>query len=233
MPESVTIQVYKFSELAGKARERAKDWWIECSGHITSDQIHQMFIERLFEAGYPTLSVEFSLSWCQGDGMAFYTDCRNWQPEQAKHSPWCYLPESYRTRWVDLRRLWRTRIRSQYKKDDRRRMYQLLAAGLTIGISITKNSFGHHYSHYNTMAVSVEIQDWPDELDFRMLPQKEVEALVKDFEKTVQDDVKELSRELEAAGYKEIEDQTSDVNVEADLESNEVRFHADGRVFNE
>jgi hypothetical protein len=227
MPQDVTLQVYRFSELTGKARERAKDWWIECSGHITSDQIHQMLIERLFEAGYPTLSVEFSLSWRQGDGVAFYTDCKNWQPEQAKHSPWRYLPESYRTRWVDLRRLWRTRIRSQYKKDDRRRMYQLMAAGMTIGISIAKNSYGHHYSHYNTMAVSVEIQDWPD------AGTKEVEALVKDFEETIQADVKELSKELEAAGYKEIEHQTSDENVTADMESNEILFHADGRVFHE
>lgn len=73
-------------------------------------------------------------------------------------------------------------------------------------IGIVRNSWGNHYSHFNTMTVSGEIivydNDDDDTDDTQM---EEIETAFNEFEKAVQEDVCQVSKNLEGEGYKLIE----------------------------
>ena len=154
-----TVRRLAFSELNEGARERAI--------LQLQDTLHEYLDEREITdylrgqiegalGGYPDEDIEiaYSLSYCQGDGVAIYGMIRRadapdltW-PEGADH------------------------------------------------VMLTRNSWGHHYSHWNTF--SVEIYDVEGET-------------VDDGDGThiLETQLRDLCRELERAGYKYIEGMTS------------------------
>jgi hypothetical protein len=154
-----TVQRLAFSELNEGARERAI--------LQLQDTLHEYLDEREITdylrgqienalGGYPDEDIEiaYSLSYCQGDGVAIYGMIRRsdapdltW-PEGADH------------------------------------------------VMLTRNSWGHHYSHYNSF--SVDVCDEEGEI-------------VDDFDGTgiLETQLRDLCRELERAGYKYIEGMTS------------------------
>lgn len=77
--------------------------------------------------------------------------------------------------------------------------------------TIVRNSWGNHYSHWNTMTV---------ELDF------EHEALME----SLADDVVKVSRELESRGYAEFDRVSSKEYIEEQIEANEYEFTSDGKL---
>ena len=107
--------------------------------------------------------------------------------------------------------------------------YRLLGRALTVqeqdwlrdlGVKITRNSFSYHYAHYNTMDVDAEF--YHDEDD-----QAGVEFCnhVLDL---IRDEVQEVSRRLEAEGYKQFEGIDEAYAME-DLEGrDDLYFTADG-----
>lgn len=76
MPREHKIKLYKYSELSEKAKEKAVRDWVENghawnSGHDSralTDQFKEILQEKGFEKG---VEVCWSLSSCQGDGVAF------------------------------------------------------------------------------------------------------------------------------------------------------------------
>lgn len=70
---TITIQhnVYKFNELSDKAKEKAKEWCLENQdASIFADMIEE---DLAFLFGRDSdLHVQFSLSYCQGDGLNIY-----------------------------------------------------------------------------------------------------------------------------------------------------------------
>jgi hypothetical protein len=154
-----TVRRLAFSELNEGARERAI--------LQLQDTLHEYLDEREITdylrgqiegalGGYPDEDIEiaYSLSYCQGDGVAIYGMIRRadapdltW-PEGADH------------------------------------------------VMLTRNSWGHHYSHYNSF--SVDVCDEEGEI-------------VDDFDGTgiLETQLRDLCRELERAGYKYIEGMTS------------------------
>lgn len=68
------VKIYTFDELSEKAKERAINNWRD-SGNSwdshDSTMISDMFKERLEEKGLDNPKVEWSLGYCQGDGVCF------------------------------------------------------------------------------------------------------------------------------------------------------------------
>lgn len=74
MPNKKTIEVttYKFSELTGKAKDKAREklsewatdggWW---------ENVYEVWEEKLEEQGFLNPEINFSGFWCQGDGASF------------------------------------------------------------------------------------------------------------------------------------------------------------------
>jgi hypothetical protein len=69
--KTAEITIYKFNELSESAKETARNWWKE-SMDIEFEQITESIQLKLEELGLPTEDVQWRLSCCQGDGVAFY-----------------------------------------------------------------------------------------------------------------------------------------------------------------
>jgi hypothetical protein len=68
------VKIFKASELSKGAQEKARDWYNSLWDSNDSDMITEMFQTRLNDAGLSQLESRWSLSYCQGDGVAFYGD---------------------------------------------------------------------------------------------------------------------------------------------------------------
>lgn len=86
-----------------------------------------------------------------------------------------------------------------------------------IGANIEKTT--SHYDHYNTMRVYFEPQ-----IDLTDRQQAELDKL----EKLIGEDIKAVSRELEKAGYAEIEYREGDEQIAETLRENDYSFDVDG-----
>lgn len=71
--EEGRVKAFRFDELEGKARERARDWYIqgEWESGFGQARITEMFETELEQRGLGGLKPSWSLGYCQGDGVAF------------------------------------------------------------------------------------------------------------------------------------------------------------------
>jgi hypothetical protein len=133
-----------------------------------SNLITHYFKHALEALKYPTDDIGYSLSYCQGDGMAFYGDLDS---EQLTFHA--------------------NRLLSGTEKAAAKRAIE---KGFTC--QIYRNSFGYHYSHYNTMNVSVD-DNYYCEDDATEFENAAFEALVEALEA----DIVSISQTLEEEGY--------------------------------
>lgn len=207
MPITVSLTLYHYHELEPAAKQKAKDWWIGCWDDSDNDQVTELFRQELEEAGYPTDDINWSLSYCQGDGMAFYTNSKD---------------------GGNLRRVWLRRISRGWSREDRRTLYRLLQAyDFTdcVWMKITRTSYGHRYSHYNTMVVDIEHEGFagtPDDWDL-------LTSFKDKLTEDIQADVRSMSQSLALKGYKEIEHMQSEESVASAMEANNYTFTKDGK----
>lgn len=126
------IKLYNFSELSKEAQAKAIENWRSkgfafdnCSVNILTHK----FREELESYGFDDVRVEWSLSYCQGDGVAFYGS-------------------------IDLEKILPKHV-DDFTKDELRRLYWL---NKEFGVSIetVRNSYGYRYSHANTMDVNID-----------------------------------------------------------------------------
>lgn len=71
----VTRNIYTYSELSAKAKQAALDWFhrgMMNGRNEYADRVTESFTNGLEERGLSTLKCHWSLSYCQGDGVAFY-----------------------------------------------------------------------------------------------------------------------------------------------------------------
>jgi len=77
MPKQYTVTVYKFEELDEKAKEAARDWYRQAEAETfdAEDFKENVLCEyAAYHHRLKTTECHFSLSYCQGDGVAFYGD---------------------------------------------------------------------------------------------------------------------------------------------------------------
>jgi hypothetical protein len=99
----------------------------------------------------------------------------------------------------------------------KRRTRPLLNADASV--TIERNSFGHHYSHWNTMSVTI---------DYHGTETNRRDTLRDELQERIAEDVKQVSRELERQGYAALD--VTDEMVEEHCEANEFQFTATGSL---
>lgn len=67
---TVEYKVYKYEELSDNAKEKAKQWYLEGREPFMFTEDCEQDLENLF--GKNDLKVQYSLSYCQGDGFNIY-----------------------------------------------------------------------------------------------------------------------------------------------------------------
>lgn len=211
-----TIKLYTFNELNPEAQAKAIERYRESMDwSIESEDVTENFKYKLEELGLPTDDVEWSLSHCQGDGMAFYG-------------------------YVDMAKVARTLL-----ADESLELYKLIEAeNLSIVAKIYRNSFGHHYSHYNTMEVEMDgdsidtmitylYESNGEELTTEQWNEKEemLQTFLSDLEKLIVEYVKDVSIKLEREGYEHLDYVQTDEYIKEAIESNGYEFTADGKQY--
>lgn len=129
----ITVKLFNFNELNKEAQEKAIEDWRNKGNAFNYDDVEVLtdnFRYELKNYGFDDdVRVEWSLEYCQGDGVAFYGS-------------------------IDLEKVLLNHL-DDFTKDEQRRLYWL---NNEYGISIetVRNSYGRRYSHANTMDVNVD-----------------------------------------------------------------------------
>ncbi|MCS6027281.1 NgrC [Klebsiella pneumoniae subsp. pneumoniae] len=170
--------------------------------------IKQHFQNELVKCGYPDdLTIEYSLGYCQGDGVAFYGDLSVDDVKALMNRLFSTEPGQ-----VDAV----SRVKNLMAQKDIENMLSVLREYGSCDLSITRNSHGHHYSHWNCMNIDDNVDFtgiFPDDdsmigTGIEGINQDMVERwqdLWERFVLELADDVKSLSKKLEADGYSLIE----------------------------
>jgi hypothetical protein len=215
------MTVFNYSELNAEAQEKARDEFRNNREyHYESEYIKENFEEYLRELGLPHEDVEFSLSYCQGDGVAFYGRVNTTADLLDK---------------LDL------------TDDSRMFIEQAQGSGWTIDADIVRNSWANRYAHWNTMNVETYVDDaasiaedvfeddlsefegGTDEYSEQLAHYVDlIEIALDELETALTQYVQDTSRELEAQGYAEYEYYDSDEYIAEELEANEYEYTAEG-----
>ena len=70
----IEVPVYKFDELDKKVQEKLIDLHSSDYTDMVNEDLGSTFQEKLIENGYLVTDIRWSISACQGDGVAFYGD---------------------------------------------------------------------------------------------------------------------------------------------------------------
>ena len=213
MSKTITIQAYEYSELGFEAREAARNWYKETEDDISGD-IAESYRYALEELGYPISDIKFSLSYCQGDGMAFYGRVE--------------LPEFLAKRMTDS--CLEFKIVDENRKT-LQELYKELGDGINyIDCNIIRRNCGYRYSHHNTMRVEVG-GDYAQALNHGYdgkLTLERFDEVANDLQAWISTDIKDLSRLLEKQGYAEVEYVQSDECIGEALANNDYLFTREG-----
>jgi hypothetical protein len=133
VPKTYLRTTYQYDELTkaakAKAFEKLREMNDEC---FDSQHITDMFADFLTDQHFPADDIRWSLSCCQGDGVAFFGDISK----------------------EDLRFLMERCFTSTSPLDITKPVISKMIEEDVITISIT--SLSHRYTHYNTMSVDIE-----------------------------------------------------------------------------
>jgi hypothetical protein len=213
----INVKLYKFDELSKEAQEYAiEKWRNSMEWDIESSMITEHFEEVLKEKHLPNEDIEWSLAYCQGDGVAFYGTVYN----------------------DDIKI-----IAKNFLNDED---YKLLEAihneDFTVEAKIYRNSYGYRYSHWNTMEVEMNHDDIDNMIYYLHDIEKDYDSeeyteaynkinnLINSIEEYLSSYIKDVSRELERDGYAEIEYLQSDESIEETIKCNDYEFTEDGEM---
>lgn len=202
-------KIYKFEELNEEAQKYAIKKQMET--HYQDDYLNEMITDCIkykavtdYCLPIDELKIEFSLSYCQGDGVAFYGKLDSQTMiniiRNSKDDDNCTLEESH---------------------------ISLLDKFGDISLDISRNSLGYHYSHYNTMNVFLCYDDM-EFSDYELL--ENLKKFTNEIESFFQELIKRISKEMEQIGYDTIEDYCSEESCKDAIISNEYEFLACGKM---
>ena len=211
MPRTHRVKVYQFAELDDRAKEKARDWFRQSDAEwFDADEFkdevlceHAAYHHRL-----KTTVCHFSLSYCQGDGVAFYGDL---DLDFFVNDPADGDGPPGGGSLVGLRRKIRKLVRDLRK------------TGADVSVSIG-GQYGH-YHHWNSMSVTVEAAGGEDRKAARR------DELANQLEPLLNEYLTAVSHDTEELGYKELEYRDSAEVVDETITINEYEFTEDGERF--
>jgi hypothetical protein len=200
MARDIAFKVYQFNELSEDAKKKAREWYKEVLNNDFGAESEMI-----------TLSFEGML-----EEYGYPTEDINWSLTCSQGDGMAFYGKIEELERVAKRLL-------DEKKFKRFKL--LVNAGLELEVKIKRNSFGVHYNHYNTMWV-----DWEAYPSFIFDGNfKKIENFCEDFINLIEEDIKNVSKELEASGYKQIDHYYSDEAIDETIISNEYEFTAEGK----
>lgn len=206
----VTHQLFTINELSEEAKKKAietyktknQEWLFD---QCDADMLSEWMGEQLELKGYRDMKVYFSLSYCQGDGMRFEGDL--------SEGDILYIGK---------------RLLSE---EDYKTLLDMTAKGYGVYGKIEGTT--HHYYHYNTMRVTIDsdvFEDYGLVEEYEDL-HKAYTSVLEELEELIDQDTKEVSMELEKAGYEQIDYHYTDEYILDTLEANEIEFLEDGTLW--
>lgn len=239
MPEQMTITVYKFDELEGRAKERAREkltaW---ATDHEWWDGVYDLAKEDGAKRGFEIEDIRFSGFWSQGDGASWTgsVDVKQFLEyllEQPEDTP--------AHRWIDA---------------DRHRylcLIELMKDGwVERNVNVTRN--GYHYVHENTTGPENGVDwsalekesGWDSLADAETVLHSEgilkgasvvgvaegidVKHLIEDLDAKIKEEVRAFSEHIYEQLEAEYDHLTSDEQLTEMAEANDYRFDEDGDV---
>ena len=202
--KTIKINVYEFSELDDKVQAQLiEQEKMDLLEFLEMDLFKDYAHEKIKEAGFGSDvdALEYSLSYSQGDGVAFYGTV--YEDETA-----VLFDEFLQEKNISI-----TEEFAQFIKDN-------------TYFEIVRNHWGHRYSHYNTMDIEIQNDYFLEKIEefteFKTAEEghEKVDSLLNDFSVFLKKKVQKLSHELEAIGYEYIEDQTSNETAIENLKYN-------------
>ena len=205
--EQIVIKAYTYNELSDDAKEKAREWYKKDGNYIDAYMITEDMKQTLEDAGLADFDVLWSLSYCQGDGVAI--DGR--VNVEAFIKSQRFLAKEVPGYKGKTKERYATLLIGSETVD---KMQKLVDNGVQLDITIKHVG---RYSHANSMSVSVEHDS--DE----MAP--EVDQNIRE---AFEGYVKQVCRTLERDGYAWIEWQGSDECVKETLLAHGWLFTAEG-----
>lgn len=206
--ETVTYHVYKYNELSEDAKQKVKDDYLsdDYRPYLFNEDL-EWYLEDLF--GKNDLKIQFSLGYCQGDGLNIYgnvyaEDIFNALAKSDKYP----ILEKYADVMTDA------------EKDT-----ILYYAGICNDIELPCNN---RYCYCIADRISFA-DDWIDTLEWEDYEDIQKDTILK-FEGLVQDIFSALCGQFEKDGYKYFYE-ISDEEMEETCEANEWEFHENGKLF--
>lgn len=192
--KTIEINVYEFNELEDKVQAQLIEQEKMDLLEFLEMDLYEVFAHEKIKAagfGFGAEDLRYSLSYSQGDGVAFYGTV--YEEETA-----VLFDEFLQEKNISI-----TEEFTQFIKDN-------------TYFEITRNHWGHRYSHWNTMDIEIHNNYFLDEIEefseFGTAEEghEKVDSLFNEFNVFLKKKVQGLSHDLEAIGYEYIEDQTSD-----------------------
>jgi hypothetical protein len=215
--KTIQVEAYEFHELDDKAKEAARDWCRELNndcGDSVSD-VRDDFENTLSEIGLGELKAWWSLSYCQGDGVAFdgQVDLDAFIAEQPairmNTEKWPKAAERYTEFLID----------EEFCKD----VIGLAAQGVQIGAYVKHEG---RYTHRNSMDVTFQILSAGDNEDPGASERQEKK--VKELEEQFHEYIKNLSIQFEHDGYAIIEGNETNEHIDEEIKANGWLFTKSG-----
>lgn len=211
-------RTFEFAELSYTAQQTARgEFQRDRDYSLENELLREYFDEALDERGFPNEDVEYSLSYSQGDGVAFYGRID-----------------------VDAEMLQRLDL----PDDERMFLERAIAAGWTVDFEIERNHWATHYAHWNTMTLAYEgddVQDMAHDVFAEEIEDGEEAGqceewmldAIEELERKLTERVVYTSRELEAEGYTHFDYCDSDEYIDEVLSEQGDIFNEDGTIAEE
>lgn len=212
------IKLYSFEELNEKAKKTAiENWRLNDDLYHEGEMLSEIFKQRLSDLGYEDMSVEFSLSYSQGDGVAFYGEVS----DVDKLAKRLLNEKDYK-----LFNAWGEELDISFDIADINPRY---SHSNTMSLEI-------NHEHVEDIAVSAlgyedeEDDDYENNVDFIGLTEK-LQSFINTFFEAVEEDIQDIAGQFEIDGYAHFEEVQSDENISELLVINEYEFTEDGKMF--
>lgn len=208
MPKEITIMTYEIDELSDEAKEKALAWARKdlSFDDNDADMLTEAMIEGpMADAGVVGPELQWSLSCCQGDGVAFYGD-------------------------VDIEKLKEKHPDVKTRLDE---LQKFDIVCVDIKIICTNYSYNHYNSMgVDIDHESIQLENDFDSTEawqeaYRKVEDR-VDTIVVELGKYILKVCQELSKKLEKMGYTEIESRSIDSYLIESIKVNEYHFTKEG-----
>lgn len=201
--------IYKFEELSEEAKEKVKQWYLEGQESFIFTEHCEQDLESLF--GENELKVQYSLGYCQGDGLNIYGEINTENIFNCleKHNGGIQLKE----------------FENALTEKEKRTI--LHYAEECRNIKLEEN---RRYCYSLADRIDI-VNEWEYDLECAGYRNINTEVLYK-FEQLVRGIFTKLCRDYEKQGY-EYFYEISDEDLKEMCDCNEWEFYENGRIYNE